>query len=241
MHQDERSRALNVVDLLTSGDIEVKGRMPWSSNATFLTEVRCGDDVMNAIYKPLRGERPLWDFPNGLYRREVAAYVLSDLLGWDIVPPTVERGDDAPLGEGSLQAFVNADFEQHYFTLQEEPQHHDRLRQICVFDLVINNADRKGGHCLVTEDGAIFGIDHGLTFQPSPRLRTVIWEFGGQPIPSQWRDDLRRVAGQELAELDELLDEDEVAAFRRRALAVADLERIPTVSEDYRHYPWPYV
>ena len=165
--------------------------MPWSSNATLLVTLRCGPDEMRAIYKPESGERPLWDYPNGLWQREVATYLVSEALGWGIVPETLARFD-APMGIGSLQRFVeDADFEQHYFTLYEDPQYHDRLRQMCMFDLVVNNADRKGGHCLLTADGQIFGIDHGLTFQPSPRLRTVIWEFGGQPIPSQWRDDLR--------------------------------------------------
>ena len=196
---------------------------------------------MRAIYKPEEGERPLWDYPSGLWRREVATYVVSEILGWGLVPETIGRYD-APMGRGSLQRFVeDADFEQHYFTLIDEPAYHDRLRQMCVFDLVINNADRKGGHCLVTSDGEIFGIDHGLTFQPQPRLRTVIWEFGGQPIPDAWRADLRRLADDDLAALDGLLDDDEVDALRRRARAVADLPAVPSVSEDYRHYPWPYV
>ena len=196
---------------------------------------------MPAVYKPERGERPLWDYEGGLWRREIATYLVSDALGWDLVPETVARFD-APMGQGSLQRFVDdADFEQHYFTLYEEPANHDRLRQMCVFDLVINNGDRKGGHCLITSDGDIFGVDHGLTFQTAPRLRTVIWEFGGQPIPDVWRADLVRVADDELALLDELLAPDEVAAFRRRARAVSDLRCIPQVSEEYRHYPWPYV
>jgi uncharacterized repeat protein (TIGR03843 family) len=239
--EEERQARTRALSVLLNGEVAIEGRMPWSSNATLLVTLRCGADEMRAIYKPESGERPLWDYPHGLWRREVAAYAVSDALGWDIVPETVTRLD-APMGIGSLQRFVeDADFEQHYFTLYEDPQYHDRLRQMCVFDLVVNNADRKGGHCLVTEDGRIFGIDHGLTFQPSPRLRTVIWEFGGQPIPPAWRADLRRVAEAPLPELDDLLDEEEIEAFRRRALAVADLDRLPTVGEDYRHYPWPYV
>lgn len=214
--------------------------MPWSSNATLLVTVSCGDDELKAIYKPEAGERPLWDYPGGLWRREVATYLASELLGWGLVPETIGRVD-APMGIGSLQRFVDADFEQHYFTLIDDEALHDRLRQMCVFDLVINNADRKGGHCLVTPDGEIFGIDHGLTFQVGPRLRTVIWDFGGQPIPDAWRADLQRVADAELAEFDDLLDEEEIDAFRRRLRGVADLPCIPLVSEDYRHYPWPYV
>jgi uncharacterized repeat protein (TIGR03843 family) len=215
--------------------------MPWSSNATLLATLSCGDETLRAIYKPERGERPLWDYPAGLWRREVAAYTVSEALGWNLVPETIGRVD-APMGEGSLQRFVeDADFQQHYFTLIEDPAHHERLRKMCVFDLVINNADRKGGHCLLAADGVIYGIDHGLTFQPSPRLRTVIWDFGGQPIPDAWRADLLRLADEALPELDNLLDEDEIAALRRRARGVADLPSIPDVGEEYRHYPWPYV
>ena len=206
-----------------------------------LTTVTCGDDTLPAVYKPERGERPLWDYPHGLWRREVATYLVSEVLGWDLVPETVTRLD-GPMGRGSLQRFLDdVDFEQHYFTLLDDASLHDRLRQMCVFDLVINNADRKGGHCLLTADGRIYGVDHGLTFQPSPRLRTVIWEFGGQPIPEMWRADLRRLADAPLEELCELIDAVEIDALRRRAVAVADLPSIPRVAEEYRHYPWPYV
>ena len=132
-----------------------------------------------AIYKPVRGERPLWDFPSGLHRREVAAWELSEYLGWHLVPPTIMR--DGPFGEGSLQLFVAADFEQHYFTLYEgRADLHDALRRMCAFDLLANNTDRKSGHCLLGLDGRIWGIDHGLCFAEDFKLRTVIWEFGGE-------------------------------------------------------------
>jgi uncharacterized repeat protein (TIGR03843 family) len=163
--------------LLEHGELEVLGRMPWSSNATYLCEVRCDDDVMRAIYKPRRGERPLWDFPSGLDHREVAAYELSEALGWGLVPRTILR--DGPLGSGSVQAFVDADFEQHYFTLYEDESTHGALRAMCAFDLIGNNTDRKSGHVLLGLDGHIVGIDHGLMFHHEFKLRTVIWEFGG--------------------------------------------------------------
>jgi uncharacterized repeat protein (TIGR03843 family) len=131
--------------LLTRGAVNIKGRMPWSSNATFLVEVVLDGTAGLAVYKPQRGERPLWDFPRGLFKREIAAYLLSEALGWGVVPLTVPR-DDGPYGAGSLQLFMDADFEQHYFTLVEDAAHHDRLQRICVFDLVANNADRKAGH-----------------------------------------------------------------------------------------------
>ncbi len=156
--------------------------MPWSSNRTFLTNLCLDDQTANAVYKPASGERPLWDFPDGLYRREVAAYELSEALGWQLVPMTIER-DEAPMGTGSLQWFVDADFEQHYFTLIEDERWWPQLERICAFDILANNTDRKSGHCLVDTDGHIWAIDNGLSFHAEFKLRTVIWEFGGEPIP----------------------------------------------------------
>ena len=150
------------LDLLARGDITVKGRLPRSSNATFLVELALDDATALAVYKPEQGERPLWDFPPGLFRREIAAYLLSEALGWGLVPPTAPR--DGPLGEGSLQLFVPADFRQHYFTLLEAGEHRETLQRICLFDLVANNADRKSGHCLLVPDDRIYAIDNGLTF-----------------------------------------------------------------------------
>ena len=155
--------------LLTEGEVSLVGRMPWSSNATYLVELCHEGEEAQAVYKPVRGERPLWDFPSGLHKREVAAYVLSEALGWGIVPPTVLR-DDAPIGEGSLQLFVPADFEQHYFTLHDRPETHLALMTIATFDLIVNNTDRKSGHCLLGLDGRIYGIDQGLCFAVEPKL-----------------------------------------------------------------------
>jgi uncharacterized repeat protein (TIGR03843 family) len=224
--------------VLSNGEVEVKGRMPWSSNATFLAEVRCGGDELRAVYKPLRGERPLWDFPSGLYRREVAAWKLSELLGWSIVPETVAR-HDAPLGEGSLQRFVEADFEQHYFTLYENEAHHEQLRRMCAFDLVANNADRKSGHCLLTDDGHIWGIDNGLCFSTHAHVRTVIWEFGGEAIPDDILDD---IAALEVGDhFDGLLDDGEIEAIAERADEVVADGVFPVADAYGRAYPWPLV
>ena len=138
------------LDVLQTSDIIVLGRMPYSSNATFLVDLSSDDDgdsvIAQGIYKPARGERPLWDFPHGLWKREVAAFELSDHLGWHLVPPTVER--EGPLGPGSLQLFVPHDMEQHYLTLREDPRHRHAFERLCVFDIVSNNTDRKSGHCL---------------------------------------------------------------------------------------------
>jgi uncharacterized repeat protein (TIGR03843 family) len=191
------------------------------------------------VYKPERGERPLWDFPRGLYRREVAAYRLSEALGWGLVPLTVPR--EGPLGTGSLQLFITADFEQHYFTLREDPRHHPALRRMCVFDLLANNADRKGGHCLLGPDGRIYGVDNGLTFHAEPKLRTVIWEFGGEPIPADLVGDLRRLHEAGLpGPLAELLAPGECRALRARAATLLADGRFPEDSSGYR-YPWPLV
>lgn len=227
-------------DLLIRGDVTVKGRMPWSSNATFLVAVTLDGEETLAVYKPARGERPLWDFPSGLYQREVAAYQLSAALGWDLVPPTIAR-DDAPLGVGSLQLFVPADFDQNYFTFHQDPKHRDRLARLCAFDLIANNADRKAGHCLLAEDGRVWAIDNALTFNVDPKLRTVIWDFGGEPIPEPILTDLRRFAGRALPEpLATLLDDDERRVLVRRARALVNAATFPD-DPGGRSYPWPLV
>jgi uncharacterized repeat protein (TIGR03843 family) len=237
--EDERLPAAEALSTLAAGEVEIEGRMPWSSNATFLVTVRHGVDQRAAVYKPHRGERPLWDFPNGLYRREVAAYEVSAALGWGVVPETVLR-DDAPLGTGSLQRFVDADFAQHYFTLLEDECWHDDLRRMAVFDLVINNADRKGGHCLLAE-GRVWGIDNGLCFHPESKLRTVIWDFGGTEIPDELRADLARLADHPPAALGGLLNRAEVTALTRRAAAASKLAVLPDPDPSVRAYPWPLV
>jgi len=226
-------------DLLARGEIAVQGRMPWSSNATFLVEVRRAAASVHAVYKPGRGERPLWDFPPGLYRREIAAYILSEALGWGLVPLTVPR--DGPLGEGSVQLFIPADFEQHYFTLHEKPEHHDALRRICAFDLLANSTDRKSGHCLLAPDGRVYAVDNGLTFHAEPKLRTVIWEFGGEPIPGALLDDVRRLLDAGLPdELSALLSAPERKALLKRGRALLAERRFPTDRGGHR-YPWPLV
>jgi len=239
--EDKRvsSAALSLA-LLERGDVELRGRMPWSSNATFLVSLCLSDaGEGNAIYKPVRGERPLWDFPPGLYKREVAAYAVDRALGWGHVPETVVRAD-APLGVGSLQRFVDARFEEHYFTLLEHEELANALRRIAVFDLVANNADRKSGHCLLGEDGRVWAIDHGLCFSDEPKLRTVMWDFAGEPLPRALRDDCARVAASPPEELRALLDKSEHAALVARLRAVASLDRFPEPGPG-RPYPWPMV
>ena len=213
--------------------------MPWSTNQTFLVELARGEETMLGVYKPGRGERPLWDFPGGLYRREVAAWVLSEMLGWGIVPATVLR--DGPLGEGSVQRFVPADFSEHYFTLFEDPAHHGALRTICAFDLLANNTDRKSGHCLLGDDGRVWAIDNGLCFHPHPKVRTVIWEFGGESVPvallGDVEDMLRRLPGG----LASLLGQAELDGLRRRAAWLLRRATFPAPDPEGHSYPWPLV
>jgi uncharacterized repeat protein (TIGR03843 family) len=220
--------------------VELDGRLPWSSNATFLVSLCLEGMAGRAVYKPYRGERELWDFPGGLFTREVAAYVLSEALGWGLVPETIVR-DDGPFGAGSYQRFVEADFEQHYFTLLDQPEHHDALRRVAVFDLLANNADRKSGHCLVDAGGRIWAIDHGLCFHVEPKLRTVIWEFAGEPIPGALLADVERLAAAAPAELEGLLGAMELDALSARAATVVRVGRFPDPSPSRRPYPWPMV
>jgi uncharacterized repeat protein (TIGR03843 family) len=240
MSQDERSPAAHHLKILARGEIEVVGRLPWSSNRTFLVTCCESGEEAAAVYKPGMGERPLWDFPEAVYRREIAAYALSEMLGWGLVPETVER-DDAPLGPGSLQRFVPSDFSQHHFTLVENPAHHDRLRAVCAFDVVANNADRKSGHCLLGEDGIIWAIDNSLCFHRDPKLRTVIWEFAGEPLPEELRGALTRLPSALPGPLHGLLSSVEIAALRRRACTLVESGTFPLPDPERHHYPWPLV
>ncbi|MBJ7505465.1 MAG: SCO1664 family protein [Ilumatobacteraceae bacterium] len=225
--------------LLRHGDIEIEMRMPYSSNATFMVRVTHGEHSHRAIYKPLRGERPLWDFPPGLYRREIAAYRLALAMGYDFVPLTILR--DGPLGEGSLQMLVDANFEQHYFTLFESrPDLHDRFRDIAIFDIVSNNSDRKSGHVLIDSNNHIAAIDHGLCFSADFKLRTVIWEFGGEEISAAALQAIERVATTLPPDVSSLLEADEITAFGERAAWLLEHQRFP-VDESGRRYPWPLV
>jgi uncharacterized repeat protein (TIGR03843 family) len=193
---------------------------------------------LKAVYKPLRGERPLWDFPDGLYRREVAAYELSVALGWDLVPGTVER-EDAPLGVGSVQRFVDADFSRHYFALRDEGEVDDQLRRLCLFDVLANNTDRKGGHVLVDDDEHVWGIDNALCFSTDARLRTVIWDFSGEPIADDLMDAVTSLldGGLPAAVTDLLLDE-ECEGVLHRARIVRSARQYPH-DPTGRAIPWP--
>ncbi|GAB4535794.1 MAG: SCO1664 family protein [Anaerolineae bacterium] len=209
------------VELLSRGEMkEAHGLMPWSSNYTFLVTVHHEAIEALAIYKPCQGERPLWDFPDGtLALREVASFHVSHALGWDFIPPTVLR--EGFMGLGAVQLFIEADLEEHYFTLRDAYQ--ETFQRVAIFDYIVNNADRKGGHCLKGKDGRIWTIDHGLTFHHEYKLRTVIWDYAGQPIPEGMLGDLIRFqqsldqpSNPTLTQLAALLSEREVRKFRQR-------------------------
>lgn len=229
------------VAFLLNAEPEIEGRMPWSSNGTFLATMRCdGPDPVEqrAIYKPVRGERPLWDFEPGLHRRERAMYLLSEHLGMGVVPPTVLR--DGPLGEGSYQWFVDADHREHYFTIFEQHEAlHDQLRQIAVLDILANNTDRKSGHCLLAHD-RVWAIDNGLCFSAPFRLRTVIWEFAGEPVGDDLLTRVARLVDEVPVDVAAMLDDDEIAAISHRATKLVT-ERVFPHDETGRRYPWPLV
>ncbi|MEI8240897.1 MAG: SCO1664 family protein [Actinomycetota bacterium] len=230
----------DLLELLASAEIDIEGRMPWSSNATFLVNLLIdGSAVGQGIYKPLRGERPLWDFEPGLHRRELAAYLLSEAMDLHLVPPTIIR--DGPVGEGSVQWFVNADHQQHYFTIYENREDlHERLRDFAAFDFIANNTDRKSGHVLIDDTDGLWGIDHGLCFAAEFKLRTVVWEFGGQPLPEHLLDAACRIATTVPLEVAAMLNDEEAVAVQERAQWLVDTGALPT-DPTGRRYPWPLV
>lgn len=230
------------LSVLASGDLEILGLLPNSSNYTFLARARTSDREVLAVYKPRLGETPLWDFPRGtLCQREVAAYLVARELGWPDIPPTLLRG--GPEGPGSVQLFVEFDPSEHYFTL--EGTRDEVFRRVAVFDLIVNNADRKGGHCLLAPDGTIWVVDHGVCFHRDPKLRTVIWRFVGEPIEPDLLADLTRLRerlepGSLRDDLAKLLSAQELDALADRIRTVLDSGAFPEPGPG-RPYPWPPV
>lgn len=229
--------------LLRDGSItETHGLLPWGSNYTYLMSINDGEIEARIIYKPKKGERPLWDFPDGtLCKREVAAFVVSEELGWHIVPPTVLR--DGPQGIGMVQLFIEHDPEQHYFNFA--PDVKPQLERIALFDLLVNNADRKGGHCLVDKSQTIWAIDHGICFHVQSKLRTVIWDFAGCLVTEYLMSDLegflqRLSADSSAPTFSNLLTAAEAGALAARARKLLTTRRFPEPTGG-REYPWPPV
>ncbi len=270
---DAMSDTLDVTEILRileKGEMASLGVMPWGSNYTFLVELRepkvgrgrkasqslssihpedapNGQSVeMLGVYKPRRGEAPLWDFPSGtLCLREYAAYLVSEALGWRLVPPTVLR--DGEHGFGSVQLFIDSDQNQHFFTFREDQSACEQLRRMALFDLVTNNADRKSGHCLRDHDGHVWAIDHGICFNADYKLRTVIWDFANQPIGSDLLRDLVSLRDQLKSDrplgkaLRRLLDDDEMVAFEKRVEGLIKIKIFPNPNRYERSVPWPPV
>jgi hypothetical protein len=234
------------LELLRDGELDIVGRLLDASNLNlFCTITRhCPDPepdlVANCVYKPIRGERPLDDFPDGtLAYREVAAFVVSEAIGWSIVPPTVLR--DGPLGRGMVQLWIDIDAERNVVDLIRglDPA----LRRMALFDAVINNADRKGGHLLPVADGHVYGVDHGVTFSPDPKLRTILWGWRGKRLEPAELEMLERLAddlaGSLGTELHALLAPDEVRALERRVARLRSRGQFPQPDPNRPAIPWP--
>ena len=226
--------------LLRHGALEVVGRLADASNATLYCTVSLDGVAASCVHKPIAGERPLWDFPDGtLANREVAAYVMSDAGGWGVVPPTVMR--DGPFGDGMCQLWIDIDDDVDVLGLLRSDD--QRLRGVALFDAVVNNADRKGGHLLPTSDGRIYGVDHGVCFATENKLRTLLWNWAGEPLNPGEREQLRRVRsaldGDLGGRLARFLSEAEVEATAARVDRLLADGVFPEPGADWPAVPWP--
>jgi uncharacterized repeat protein (TIGR03843 family) len=239
VNSDQLSVSGTLQQALKNGKISLQGQFLLGSNYTFLVTVEHDGLKVPAVYKPMRGEQPLWDFPEAyLAGREVAAYLVSQALGFGFVPPTVLS--DGPFGPGSLQQYIEYNPNYHYFNFK--PADKSRLRPIALFDLLVNNADRKGSHVFFQKrTRRLFAIDHGLCFHMEDKLRTVIWDFAGEPFPEELVTALRLAARTPdlPAALQPYLSPEEIAAFRARAEALLANPFFPFPPQDRRAYPYP--
>jgi uncharacterized repeat protein (TIGR03843 family) len=240
-----RLTEMEALRALAKGQMREQGLLPYSSNHSFLITVTSADRTLPAVYKPRRGESPLWDFEYGsLCLRETAAYHVSRILGWDLVPPTVLR--DGTRGLGSVQLFIESNDDEHYFTIQEDARFSPALRRLALFDYIINNADRKSGHCLISGEPRLWAIDHGICFHTEYKLRTVIWEFSDEPIESVLLADLNTLYGGLLDAQSEpnrilcrLLNDAERTSLAERTKSLLRRKRYPAPLSHRRNYPWP--
>ena len=235
-----------ILDVLNEAEVEEQALLAAGSNYVFLLRMRHPDAGEGyAVYKPQRGEAPLSDFPDGtLYGREHAAYLVSEALGWHLVPPTIVRADGLEHGVGMLQVFVVHDPSQHYFTLKDGRE--DQMQRIALFDWLTNNADRKGGHCLLDREGRMWCIDQGLTFHSEEKLRTVIWDYQGQPVPAGLVDEVLDFGARLQSDADlrsqllKLVTERELSKLEER-IALIDRLRVYPSPPPWRPYPWPMI
>lgn len=236
----------SVLAAMQKGDISMEGQFIYGSNITFLVICHYDNQRIQAVYKPMKGEHPLYDFPNKtLAGREVTAYLVSEALGWGFVPPTIYRMDGIPVGPGSLQYFIEHDPHYHYFKFKKTEK--AQIPKVMAFDLLINNADRKGGHFLLDKHGKLWLIDHGLSFHVEDKLRTVAWDHAGLTIPTEILSDICGIIP-ELSPTKSLyqviqkyLLVDEIEALRNRAVDLIEKGEFPLPPEERRAYPWPLV
>lgn len=240
MSTDQRSQSTEALEILRTGAISIRSLIPWSSNYTFVVNVGSGENALLAIMKAKQGERLLHDFPQGLCFREAGVYAFNALLGWDLVPETIIR-NEGPFGVCSLQrAIVDADLEENYFKLYDHDEYVNDLKKLAVFDLLINNADRKAGHVLRDSKDHLWAIDNGLSFHTDPKLRTVIWEFAGESIPQALRTQLGQLAEDDLMHMGDFITDEEIMALRERMATVAAMETFPAPDSETA-FPWPLV
>lgn len=226
-----------IIAALTHGDYTLRGQFMLGSNYTFLVDVQHEGETFKAVYKPCKGEQPLWDFPdNTLALREVAAYQLSEALGLHIVPVTLFR-EDGPHGPGSLQQYIEYDVEYHYFNFTVEDK--QKLRPVVLFDILANNADRKGSHVFFEDDThRLYAIDHGICFHDEPKLRTVLWDFAGQAIPDELLAPLSSTENWS-ALFEPYLSPIEIDALLFRAEELLETKVFPRPLQGRRAYPYP--
>jgi len=235
-----------ILSALREGEMRLEGQFIYGSNCTFLAICTFGGQKLKAVYKPMQGEQPLWDFPiKTLARREVAAYMVSEALGWELVPPTTFRLKGAPMGPGSVQFFIEHDPNTHFFTFKKKEK--TQFQKVMAFDILINNADRKGGHFLLNPSGKLWLIDHGISFHEEDKLRTVLWDHAGQPIPREILNDIREMISS-LSPQKELFQSlqlhllpTEIQTLKNRAEGLVNIGIFPLPPEERRAYPWPLV
>ncbi len=241
-HPSPEMEESRLIEVLAEGTLTVHGRVAGSSNATLLCTAAIGEDSTLAVFKPERGERPLWDFPAGLWRREVAAAELSRAFHLPLLPLTTTR-DDEDFGIGSIAQYIDHDPEEHYFVLREDEALEAWFQTLAAFDVIANNSDRKAGHILRGESG-LFAIDHGLCFHEEDKLRTVVWDFSATALLDEVKATLEHLATHGLPEiLDHLLHEDEVEATMARVTGLRLAGELPIPNEEghWPPYPWPLI
>ena len=236
----------SILRVLEKGEVKLRGQFLDSSNATFFVTCQHGAESLEAVYKPEAGQAELYDFkPATLPRREVAAWLVCQAASWDFVPPTVHRKDGLPFDAGSLQVFIEHDPRKHYLALEEGER--APFRKVALFDLVVNNADRKSGHLIFGDDGRWWAIDQALCFHVEPKLRTVIWDFIGEPFSNEEVSALRKLQlslepkGELSQSLNGLLREGEIGAMRERLLILLEQSVFPEPEPGHRPVPWPLV